>query len=73
MDVSGYAQTDSELEKRIGEDEIGKALPFHYVEIAHILFNKASDDILDVDRVRMLIEDVQDVRMSKLRNGVNNI
>ena len=62
-----------ELEKRIGEFEVSKALPFHYVEIAHILFNKAADDILDVDRVRMLIEDLQDMRMSKLRNGVNKI
>lgn len=59
-----------EEEKRDG-NSLSRSLPFHYVEICHLLFNNASDNIEDVDRVRMLIEDIQDVRMSKVRNGVN--
>ena len=50
---------------------LSQNMPFHYVEIAHVLFNKASDNVPDADRARMLIEDIQDVRMSKLRSGVN--
>jgi GINS complex subunit 2 len=61
-----------DLEKRM-PIELSQSMPFHYVEIAHVLFNKASDNMPEADRVRMLIEDIQDVRMSKLRTGVNEL
>jgi len=46
------------------------ALPYHWLEMAHLLLTTASDDIEDADTVRRLIRDLREVRMSKLRKGV---
>ena len=48
-------------------------LPFHYLEIAHVLFNNASDNIEDVDHIRTLIEDIATARATKLRKGANSV
>ena len=56
-------------EERAEPSAIGNRLPFHYIEIAHSLFNHAADNIPDADRVRTLLEDLQNIRMSKLRRG----
>ena len=44
-------------------------LPFYFIEIAHIFFNEAPDDVEDAERVRFLLEDIQNLRMAKLREG----
>ena len=61
------------LDEERGEEGIGKRLPFHYIEIAHSLFNHAADNIPDADRVRTLLEDLQNIRMSKLRQGATDV
>jgi GINS complex subunit 2 len=63
----------STLEEEKRSDEFSKNLPFHYVEISHILFNHASDNIEDVDRIRTLIEDISGARATKIREGSTNL
>lgn len=45
------------------------ALPYHWLELSHLLLTHASDDIEDADTVRRLLRDLREVRMSKLRKG----
>lgn len=45
------------------------ALPFHWLELSHILLTHAADDFEDPDGVRRLLRDLREVRMSKLRKG----
>lgn len=45
------------------------ALPYHWLELGHLLLTHAADDFEDPDTVRRLLRDVREVRMSKLRKG----
>lgn len=45
------------------------ALPYHWLELSHILLTNAADDFEDGEAVRTLIRDLRDIRMSKLRKG----
>ncbi|KAM0715322.1 hypothetical protein Q7P37_008820 [Cladosporium fusiforme] len=45
------------------------ALPYHWLELSHLLLTHASDDIEEADAVRRLLRDLREVRMSKLRKG----
>ncbi|KAK3722666.1 DNA replication protein psf2 [Vermiconidia calcicola] len=45
------------------------ALPYHWLELGHLLLTHASDDFDDPDTVRRLLRDLREVRMSKLRKG----
>jgi GINS complex subunit 2 len=63
----------STLEEEKNRQEFSTNVPFHYIEIAHVLFNHASDNIEDVDHVRTLIEDISTARASKLRDGANSV
>lgn len=45
------------------------ALPYHWLELSHLLLTHAADDFEDVDTVRRLLRDLREVRMSKLRKG----
>lgn len=45
------------------------ALPYHWLELSHLLLTNAPDDFDDPDTVRRLVRDLQEVRMSKLRKG----
>jgi len=45
-------------------------LPFHFKEIAIQLFNCASDDIINVQNVRGLLQDIWNLRHAKLRQGL---
>ena len=60
-------------EERQHVNHFSTNVPFHYVEIAHTLFNHASDNIDDVDQVRTLIEDISSARATKLRKGANAV
>lgn len=46
------------------------ALPFHWVEVGNMLLDAASDDLLDPDQIRRLLKDLREVRMAKIRSGV---
>ncbi|TIA54414.1 GINS complex, PSF2 component [Aureobasidium pullulans] len=46
------------------------ALPYHWLELSHMLLSHASDDFEEPDTVRRLLRDLKEVRMAKLRKGV---
>jgi GINS complex subunit 2 len=48
-------------------------LPFHYLEIAHILFKHAKDDIINPEKVATLLQDLEQIRMDRLRIGIAQI
>ena len=48
-------------------------LPNHYMEIASLMFKYAHDDIEDCDRVRSLVEDIQNLRRHKLQTGLRGL
>lgn len=47
------------------------SLPFHWVEISSMLLDAASDDLVDPDQIRRLLKDIREVRMAKMRSGVD--
>ncbi|KAL6717176.1 DNA replication protein psf2 [Lecanora helva] len=46
------------------------ALPYHWLELGEMLLEAASDDIPEPDSVRRLMRDLREVRMAKMRAGV---
>ena len=52
-------------------DATPDALPYHWLELGEILLDAAADDISDPDLVRRLMRDLREVRMAKLRAGVD--
>ncbi|KXL51564.1 hypothetical protein M433DRAFT_59997 [Acidomyces richmondensis BFW] len=46
------------------------ALPYHWLDLSHLLLTHAADDFDDPDAIRRLIRDLREVRMSKLRKGL---
>lgn len=46
------------------------ALPYHWLELSTLLLSACSDDFEDPDLTRRLLRDLQEVRASKLRAGV---
>ncbi|KAL5120187.1 DNA replication protein psf2 [Pleosporales sp. CAS-2024a] len=51
-------------------DAAPDALPYHWLEIGEMLLESASDDFEDPDNVRKLLRGLREVRMAKLRSGV---
>ncbi|KAK8228216.1 hypothetical protein HDK77DRAFT_102245 [Phyllosticta capitalensis] len=47
------------------------ALPYHWLELGTILLEAAPDDFEDPNAVRRLMRDLREVRMAKLRAGVD--
>eukprot|EP00743_Colponemidia_sp_Colp-15_P011610 GILK01013003.1.p1 GENE.GILK01013003.1~~GILK01013003.1.p1 ORF type:complete len:196 (+),score=35.33 GILK01013003.1:69-656(+) len=45
-------------------------MPYHYMEIASLLLNHASDDMPSASRLRTMLEDLQNIRRSKIMNGL---
>ncbi|CAL3969855.1 unnamed protein product [Diplocarpon coronariae] len=45
-------------------------LPYHWLELGHILLEACSDDIPDPGRVRTLLRDLREVRMAKMRASI---
>jgi GINS complex subunit 2 len=53
------------------ESEIEGTLPYHWFEIAEMLLNDAADDVGEADRIRQLLRDIREVRLSKMRKGLD--
>ncbi|KAJ5921975.1 GINS complex subunit Psf2 subgroup [Penicillium verrucosum] len=47
------------------------SLPFHWVEVGNLLLDAASNDLVDPDQIRRLLKDLREVRMAKMRSGVD--
>lgn len=51
-------------------DAAPDALPYHWLELGEMLLEAASDDFDESDNVRKLLRGLREVRMAKLRSGV---
>ncbi|GKZ25151.1 DNA replication protein psf2 [Aspergillus brasiliensis] len=47
------------------------ALPFHWLEVGTMLLEAASDDLVEPDQTRRLLKELREVRMAKVRAGVD--
>ncbi len=48
-------------------------LPFHYIEIAHLLLHCAREDIPMYDRVAVLLKDLENIRMDRAKLGILDV
>ena len=60
-------------EKRVEDGSLLKSLPFHYIEIAQLFFSEAPDDVTDLARLQTIIEDITNIRQTKLRKGMEQV
>ena len=60
------------LENERNEDDY-QELPFHYYEIASMLFRGARDDIENIYQTRKLLEDIRSVRYHKVRKELSGL
>lgn len=51
-------------------DAPADALPYHWLEIGEILLEAAPDDFEEPNQIRRLTRDLREVRMAKIRAGV---
>jgi GINS complex subunit 2 len=49
------------------------ALPYHWLEIATMLLDSASDDLVEPDSIRRILRDLREVRMAKMRRRVEHL
>lgn len=49
------------------------ALPYHWFELAEMLLDGAADDVVEPDMVRGLLRDIREVRLAKMRKGVDEL
>jgi GINS complex subunit 2 len=52
------------------ENAPATALPYHWYEMAEMLLDAASDDFTQPDQIRQLLRDIREVRLAKMRKGV---
>ena len=61
------------LEQNIANERqqtIFEPLPFHYREISQLLLNHAREDITSPDRVQVLLQDLENIRLDRARMGM---
>lgn len=51
-------------------DAAPDALPYHWLELGEMLLEAASDDFEEPDEVRKQLRSLREVRMAKLRSGI---
>ncbi|KAI8975948.1 DNA replication complex GINS protein psf2 [Pilobolus umbonatus] len=68
--------TVDNLKQRLEEEEKNaefSPLPFHYMELSHMLLDVAADDIPDIDQVHNLLKDLRETRQAKTRAGLGEL
>ncbi|KAL1953744.1 hypothetical protein VTO42DRAFT_2308 [Malbranchea cinnamomea] len=55
------------------DDVVIPSLPYHWLELATILLDVASDDLVEPDRIRRLIRDLREARMAKMRKIMEGV
>lgn len=48
-------------------------LPYHYMEIAQLLLTHANEDFLQSERISALLQDIENIRMDRVRLGIVSI
>ncbi|CAG7848480.1 DNA replication complex GINS protein PSF2 {ECO:0000256/PIRNR:PIRNR028998} [Serendipita indica DSM 11827] len=54
------------LQQETSQSELSK-MPFRYAEVAKVLLDIASDDIMEPDKIRILLKDIREARQAKSR------
>ncbi|TPX34077.1 hypothetical protein SmJEL517_g03278 [Synchytrium microbalum] len=62
-----------DLSKRERDEGSFSALPFHFMEIAQLLLDCASDDIPRAELVKTLLKDLREIRQSKAHQGLKQL
>jgi GINS complex subunit 2 len=68
--------TIAALEQRVIEERTQgtlSVLPFHYMEIAQLLLNNAQEDITSPDKIAVLLQDIENIRMDRIKLGVMGV
>ncbi|CAK9297581.1 unnamed protein product [Gordionus sp. m RMFG-2023] len=66
--------TLEELKMLEKENQYFTAMPSpHYMEIANLLMQEASEDIVDCCKVKLLLKDLWDLRISKLKSSIQTL
>ncbi|KAG8755006.1 DNA replication protein psf2 [Serendipita sp. 396] len=55
------------LQQETSQVELSK-MPFRYAEISKVLLDVAPDDIMDPDKIRILLKDIREARQAKCRS-----
>ncbi|KAI1947441.1 DNA replication protein psf2 [Ophidiomyces ophidiicola] len=48
-------------------------LPYHWLELATLLLDSASDDLVEPDQIRRIIRDIREIRMAKMRKFTEHV
>ena len=49
------------------------SLPYHWFDLATILLDVASDDLVEPDRIRRIMRDLRETRMAKMRKMMEGL
>ena len=55
------------------ESDLFSAMPFHYIEIAQLLLTNAREDVSSPDQVQVLLQDIENIRMSRATMGLLSV
>lgn len=77
LDGQWYIPSAPFLLQNIVDDE-GMAprtpwLPYHWIELATMLLETASDDLVEPDQIRRIIRDIRELRMAKMRKFTEQV
>ena len=64
------------LENAVKNERSSKTLselPYHYMEIALLLLNNAREDIPSPDQIAVLLKDLENIRMDRIKSGIRSI
>ncbi|WEW59711.1 DNA replication protein psf2 [Emydomyces testavorans] len=48
-------------------------LPYHWLELATMLLDAASDDLIEPDQIRRIVRDIREIRMAKMRKFTEHV
>ncbi|EAW13974.1 DNA replication protein PSF2 [Aspergillus clavatus NRRL 1] len=75
LDGERYFPSPPFLPQNVAQDHMPAgeppALPYHWLEVGNMLLDAASDDLVDPDQTRRLLKELREVRMAKIRSGVD--
>ena len=66
--IKAYLQ--SQLTKEREEPDF-QPFPPHFLEVAHLLFTHCLEDVAEGEELRVLLEDIEGLRLEKVRSGIS--
>ena len=75
INMPSWMEVDN-LERLVASERTERslgALPYHFMEIAHILLTNANEDVKQPERVSGLIQDLSNIRMERIRLCISTI